>query len=33
MGPNDQVKFLDVKDKGKGDGHPPATEPNEEVPF
>ena len=33
MGPNDQVKFLDVRGKDKGDGHPQATEPDEEVPF
>ena len=33
MGPNDQVKFLDVKGKDKGDGHLPATETGDESPF
>ena len=33
MGPHDQVKFLDAKGKDKGDGHPAATETDEEVPF
>ena len=33
MGPNDQVKFLDVKGKAKGDGHPPATETDDDVPY
>lgn len=33
MGPNDQVKFLDVKGKAKGDGHPPAVEADEEIPY
>ena len=33
MGPNDQVKLLDVKGKDGGDGHPQAVESDEEIPF
>jgi len=34
MGPNDTLKFLDVK-KAEDGGHPPATEPDldDEIPF
>jgi len=34
VGPNDTLKFLDVK-KAQDDGHPPTTEPDldDEIPF
>ncbi len=33
MGPSDQVRFLDMKGEDKGDGHPPATEADDGIPY
>ncbi len=33
VGPYDKLRFLNVRGKEIGDGHPPATETDDEVPF